>query len=281
MVAVKPHDAERYLAAPPEGIRLFLLYGNDPGGVTERARPVERIAQKRGSADTVLRFGSDQISASPGCIADEVYAPSLFGGEPVVSLRVLDGRHNVLGALEPILERPPDAAWLVVEAGELTPSSPLRRAFEASPAAAAVPTFQVEGAGLVSFIHAAAEEAGMRIEPAAVERLIEGLGGDRLAGRGELERPFQYVGPSALVASEDVQAIVGETIESRSDGIIDAALLGEHETLETGLARLRSEGGSAAALGAQMLRHLLQLTALRAGVDSGSSAAAALDRARP
>jgi hypothetical protein len=34
---------------------------------------------------------------------------------------------------------------------------------------ALVPTFQVEGAGLASLIHAAAEEAGLVIEPATLE----------------------------------------------------------------------------------------------------------------
>jgi hypothetical protein len=40
-------DAERYLASPPEGIRLFLIHGTDPGAITERARLVERVALQR------------------------------------------------------------------------------------------------------------------------------------------------------------------------------------------------------------------------------------------
>jgi DNA polymerase-3 subunit delta len=281
MVAVRTADADRFIASPPEAVRLFLVYGGDAGGITELARRLERHAQSRGSADTVIRFGSDEISSDPGRIADEAYSASLFGGEPVIALRVLDGRHNVLGAVQPILDRPPEAAWLVVEAGELATTSPLRRAFEASPAAAAIPTFPVEGAGLVSFIRASAEAAGMHLEPAAMELLVENLGGDRLSVRSELEKLFLYAGEGGMVSAGDVAAIIGDTTESRIDRIADAALLGEAEVLETELGRLRAEGGSPASVGAQMLRHLLQLAALRAAMDAGLSATAALDRARP
>ena len=281
MVALKAHDADRTLAAPPGAIRLFLIYGNDPGGITERARLVERVALQRGRGDAVLRFGSDEISADPGRIVDEAYSASLFGGEPVISLRVLDGRHNVIGAVQPLLVRPPEAAWLVIEAGELATSSPLRKAFEASPHAVAAPTFQGEGAGLASLVRAAAEEAGMTVEPAAMEILVEKLGGDRLACRGALEKLFLYVGAKGLVTAADVAAVIGDAAEFQTDAIIDAALLGDSEALETELDRLRAEGGSAAALGAQFLRHLMQLAGLRAAMHGGTSAAAAIERARP
>ncbi|MDP3067409.1 MAG: hypothetical protein Q8M72_01930 [Methylocystis sp.] len=37
MTAVKSRDAERFIAAPPEGVFLFLVFGSDAGMVRERA----------------------------------------------------------------------------------------------------------------------------------------------------------------------------------------------------------------------------------------------------
>src|SRR5687767_7511045 len=148
MVAVETRKADAFVGSPPEAIRLFLVYGTDAGAITERARRLEQTALKRGGGDRVIRFGSDELSADPGRIADEAYAASLFGGEPVVALRVLDGRHNVMGALEALIERPPEAAWLIVEAGDLAKTSPLRKAFEASPQAASIATFQLDRSSL-------------------------------------------------------------------------------------------------------------------------------------
>lgn len=229
----------------------------------------------------MVRFGSDTIADRAGAISDEARSASLFGGEPVISLRVTDGRHNVIGALRDLLERPPDAAWVIVEAGELKKDSALRTAFETSRHAAAVATYHAEGAELVAMIQAAAQAAGLLIEPAAMDLLAAALGGDRLASRSELEKLFLYVGDAGAITPADVEAIAGDTAEVKTDGLIDSALLGDHETLEAGLARLRAEGGSAAALGTQALRHLVQLSVLRAAMDSGQGAGAAVDGARP
>ncbi len=281
MATVRSHDADRYLASPPGGMRLFLIHGTDAGAITERARVVERIALMRGGGDEVLRIGSDELSSNPGRIVDEAYAASLFGGEPVIALRVLDGRHNVIGALEQLFERPPDSAWLIVEAAELSPTSPLRKAFEASKHAAAIPTYPLEGGELASLIHAAIEEREMTIDPGALELLLENLGGDRLAIHGELEKLFLYLGEQKTVTFDAVEAIVGDTTTGKTDHAIDAALLGDNEALELALSRLRAEGGSASALGALALRHLLQLQTLRAAVDAGERPSRAVDFARP
>src|SRR3954462_10768662 len=121
MVAVKAHEVERFLKKPAEGVRLFLLYGSDSGAITERARALEQFALRHGKGEAVLRVGSDELSAEPGRVADEANSASLFGGEAVISLRVLDGRHNVIGALQSLLDRPPETAWVIVEAAELSP----------------------------------------------------------------------------------------------------------------------------------------------------------------
>ncbi|MGH6922300.1 MAG: DNA polymerase III subunit delta [Propylenella sp.] len=281
MVAVKAHEADRFLAAPPDSLRLFLVYGSDQGAITERARRVERLAVKRGGAETVTRIGSDELSSDPGRVVDEVQSASLFGGEPVVALRVTDGRHNVIGAVGPVLDRPPDAAWLIVEAGDLASTSPLRKAFERNEHAVAVPAYPLEGRDLASFVRATAEEAGVTIDPRAFDMLMDSLGGDRLAARGELEKLLLYAGDSKSIGVEDVAAIVGDTTEARTDNGIDAALNGDHEALETELDRLRSEGGSAVAAGTLALRHLIMLQSLRVAVDAGSSVSDAMRFARP
>lgn len=281
MVALKGERAEAFVAAPPADVRLFLVYGSDQGAITERARRLEAHALKRGGGDAVLRIGSDELSADPGRVIDEARSVSLFGGEPVIALRVLDGRHNVIGAVQPLLEQPPDSSWLIVEAGELAPASPLRKAFESSREAAALPTYALEGADLASSIHAAAEAAGIEIEPAALELLAENLAGDRLASRGELEKLFLYVAESRKVTLEDAEAIVGETTEAETGHAIDSALIGDSEALETGLNRLRAESASFAGLGALALRHLIQLQALRHAVDSGISPSRVVEQARP
>lgn len=281
MVAVRPQESDRFAASPPDGIRLFLVHGNDAGAVTEKARLLERIALQRGGGDTVIRFGSDELSASQGRLADEASSASLFGGEPVLSLRVLDGRHNVLGAVKPILENPPSSSWLIVEAGELPASSALRKAFEGVAAAAAIPAYHVEGADLASLVRNAASDASILVDPLAIELLVGLLGGDRLSTRSELEKLFLYVAGSGVATAADVQAVIGDCADTGADACVDAALAGDLDRVDNEFARFLVDGGSAVALCGQLLRHLVQMSAFRAEMDGGRALSSALDRARP
>jgi DNA polymerase-3 subunit delta len=260
---------------------MFLVYGSDSGAITERARMLEQLALKRGRGEAVLRIGSDELSNEPGRVADEANSASLFGGEPVIGLRVLDGRHNVAGALQPLFDRPPDAAWIVVEAGDLNTTNPIRKAFESSKAAVTLPTYELEGAGLEKFIRNAAKDAGLAIDDGALALLAQNLGGDRLAVRGELEKLFLFARDTKTIGVADVEAIVGDTTGAESDALIDSALLGDSEGLELGLGRLRAESGSFVSLASASLRHLLQLQSLRAAMDTGVGAGTVLSSARP
>ena len=279
MVTVSRGDV--FVSSPPPGIRLFLIFGSDAGAVTERARRLEDVALKRGGGDQVLRLGSDELSADPGRVADEAYAASLFGGEPVISLRVLDGRHNVIGAVQPLLERPPEAAWLVIEAGELQATSPLRRAFEASVNAAAVATVEAGAADLAAMIQSMVEAAGVSVAPDALRALAELLGGDRLATRSEVDKLLSYVGDAGVIRLEDVEAIVGETAEIHGNLVIDAALLGNSEVLDASLTRVVADGGSPSALLGAAVRHLIQLQTMRQLLDHGADMGTALRNTRP
>jgi DNA polymerase III subunit delta len=279
MVAVAPNNAERFCASPPDQVRLFLLYGSDPGAITERARRIEQVAQLRGGE--IVRFGSDELSLNPARIVEEACSPLLFGGEPVISLRVLDARHNVLGALKELLQQPPSHAWLVVEAGELKRESPLLKAFTDCPQAAAIPTYPLEGTSLVSFIHSAALDAGLSVDAEAVELLTEQLGGDRLAARSELEKLFAYAQDAGMVTAAHVNDLIGDASTSAPEEIGDAALSGDPEKLDSAFQRFRAAGGSPAALGSQVLRQLIALWGMRAMVESGASVRTALDRVRP
>lgn len=279
MVAVPSKEAERFLAAPPPQMRLFLLFGSDAGAVTERARRLEAVATERGGS-AALRLGSDEVAADPGRLADEAFAGNLFGGTPVITLRILDGRHNVLAPLTPLLERAPEA-MVVVEAGDLKGDSALRKAFEAAPHAASIPCYEMDSRDVAALALQAAREAGTTIEPDALELLGAMLGSDRLAARGEIDKLVLYAGAGGRIAAEDVLALAGESAALRYDRVIDAALLGDGEAVEADLIRLHGEAQSAAALAAQALRHLLLLSELRGEVEAGAPPRLAVERCRP
>ena len=282
MVAIKAAGVASFVADPPRNIRLFLVFGRDAGAVTERARQLAALASSRDPAGGLaLRYGSEEVAGNPGLLCDEINAASLFGGEPVITLRITDGRHNVMAGLAPLLDAPPSAGWLIVEAGDLPPTSAIRKAFQAGAHAAALPCYESEAGDLAAMARAMFTDARCEIEPDALDLLVATIGNDRLISRSEIEKLIVFVGRGGRAGIDDVQAIVGENLDVRGERIIDDAFLGRSEAVEADLIRLRAEGQSPAALASLALRQIIALHRMSASIAAGKSAESVIRQARP
>jgi len=282
MVAIKAAGVAKFVADPPKDMRLFLVFGRDTGAITERARQLEALARSRDPAGgSVVRYSSDEVAGNPGLLSDEINAASLFGGEPVITLRITDGRHNVIAGLAPLLDAPPSTGWLIVEAGELARSSAVRKSFEANARAAALPCYESDARDLAAMAHAMFADAGCAIEPDAIDLLVATIGNDRLISRSEIEKLILFVGEGGRAGIDDVLAVVGENLDVRGDRITDDAFLGRSDSVEADLIRLRAEGQSPVALASQALRQIITLHRMSASIAAGKPTEAVVKQARP
>ena len=137
MVAIKNADADAFAARPDAARPIVLLYGPDAGLVRERA---ERII--RGSVDdlndpfALVRMEGDDLASNPSRLPEEAHTVPLFGGKRAIWIKA--GGRNFALAVEMVLATPPVDCRIVIEAGELRKTSPLRTACEKAKAAAAV-----------------------------------------------------------------------------------------------------------------------------------------------
>ncbi|MDE0383956.1 MAG: DNA polymerase III subunit delta, partial [Defluviicoccus sp.] len=75
---IAPARAERFLAAPPEGLRACLFYGPDGGLVRERAQALgRRHVGDLGDAFRVASVAPAALADEPGLLADEAAQLSL------------------------------------------------------------------------------------------------------------------------------------------------------------------------------------------------------------
>ncbi len=279
MVAIKAAGVAKYAADPRKDVRLILIFGPDSGAVTDTGNSIARSCKTAGGS--AIRLVSGEIAGNPGRLSDEINAASLFGGEPVITLRITDGRHNVMAALTPLLQNPPSTGWLIVEAGDLPPSSAVRKAFQANAHAAALPCYESDARDLAAMAHAMFADAGCAIEPDALDLLVATIGNDRLISRSEIEKLVVFTGEGGRAGIDDVLAVIGENLAVRGERITDDAFLGRGDAVEAALIRLRAEGKSPAALASQALRQIIALHRMRAGVAPGKPVDMVMKQARP
>ncbi|KZE34677.1 DNA polymerase III subunit delta [Chelatococcus daeguensis] len=275
MVAIKAGDVDRAIRHPSPQTAVFLVYGPDSGLVGERVRRL--VAGTIDDPDDpfqLVRLDGDEIASDPLRLADEANTVPLFGGRRAIWLRA--GSRNLAPALTLVLNTPPQDAVVIVEAGDLSRTAPLRQLCEKAAAAAAMPCYADGVRDLGALIDDMSRKVGLRVEPDARELLLASLGADRVASRSELDKLFTYVHGRDVVTMEDVAAVVGDVSAIAFDAAIDAAFLGDFTTLDRSFTRLQAEGTDADVLLGFALRHTLALMAARQAVDTGSSHAVAI-----
>lgn len=273
MVAVKAGDVERVLAKPDPKAVVFLIYGPDTGLVSERARRLtEAAVDDAADPFQMVRLEGDDVAADPLRLADEANTIGLFGGKRAI--RVSATSRNLTPALAPLLAAPPQDAVVVVEAGDLPRSSPLRAACERSAVALAIPCYADGARDIAGLVDAAMRDHGLGIEADARQTLVSLLGGDRVASRAEIDKLALYARGQRAVTLADVHAVVGDVSALALDAVSDAAFGGDLAALDGAFTRLMREGFDAGVLLGFVLRHGLMLAPARIAIEAGNGSPA-------
>lgn len=271
---------ERFLAKPDAAVRAVVVYGADEGLVRERsARLGRQVVADLNDPFRVAVLANDALAADPALLADEASALSLMGGRRLV--RVRDGSDKATRALAALLDAPPGDSLTIIEAGDLTSRSTLRKLAETSPAAAALPCYVEDEAGLAQALAAQIANAGKTIDPDALRLVAGSLVGDRMAARGEVEKLLLYMGEKQTISVADVEATIADAAALDMDDAIRAAMTGDFAALDRCLARLAGEGVSGVALLRMTQNHLRRLHLTRARIDTGASTDRALSMLQP
>jgi DNA polymerase-3 subunit delta len=278
MVQIKPADADRLLAKPDPSVRVVLIYGDDEGLVAERAEKFARVVT--GADGDHLRLDPAVLSENPGRIADEAHAIPLFGGKRAISIR-LAGNRSLEKALEEILDTPPVDSWVIVIAGELRKSSPLRKLCESNARAWAIPCYADSDRDLDRIIDEETRNAALTIAADARTALKNLIGIDRLISRSEVQKLCLYAADKGAITLDDVRAVVGEASAFAIDETIDALAEGNAAELDRGYRRLLASGTPSFLVAGAALRHFNFLQKARAAMDAGEQIESLVRRAVP
>lgn len=241
-------EAEAFVKRPRPEIRAILLFGSDAGLIRERAKALAQTAcPDLSDPFRVATLTGAQLQDDPARLADEAAAMSLTGGRRVVMVSGAGDRNGKLFA--GFFEAAAGDALIVVEAGELTPRSSLRVAFEDSEIAVAIGCYADDQRVLQSLIEDMAREAGKKIAPEAVAYLMDNLGADRMVTRGEIAKLLLYKGEEPTpISLEDCEAVIGDSSTLFLDDAAFAAFGGDFSLLTDALTRCEGAGESPVAI---------------------------------
>jgi DNA polymerase-3 subunit delta len=280
MAALKAAEIDRFLARPDPARAIVLLFGPDAGLVRERAEGMIRLSvDDPNDPFSCVRLEGEDLSGDPLRLVEEANTIPLFGGRRAVWVKA--GGRNIVAAVEALVAAPASDCRVVIEAGDLKRSAPLRTLCERAQNAVAIACYADGERDLIRLINEEMSAAGLAISAEARAALTALIGGDRQASRNEIRKLALYARGTTQVGLDDVLAIVTDASALALDGLIDAAFAGRPADVETGLARARAAGTPPATILSAALRQLAQLHKASLAVEAGASPAQAVESMQP
>jgi DNA polymerase-3 subunit delta len=280
MTAIKASEVDRYISKPDPAQPIVLVFGPDAGLVRERVDALVRASVDDPNDPFVfVRIEGEDLATSPSRLVEEAHTVPLFGGRRAVLVRA--SARNISAAVETVIAAPSNDCRIIIEAGNLGKSAPLRTLCEKAEVAAALPCYADKESDLARLIDEEMRAANLAIAPDARAALISLLGGDRLASRNEIRKLALYAQGEERVRLTDVLAVTADASALALDSVLDAAFAGRTAAAETEFAKARAGGSSPAAILSAAIRQVANLHKMRLAIDGGASIDFAMKRAAP
>lgn len=280
MTAIKAFDIDKFIAKPDPAMPIVLVYGPDAGLVRERAEALVKASVDDPSDPfSFVRIEGEDLSANPSRLVEEAHTVPLFGGRRAVLVKA--GARNIAGAVETVINAPSKECRIIIEAGDLRKTAPLRALCEKAKTAAALPCYVDQARDIERLIEDEMRAATLTIAPDARAALSALLGGDRLASRNEIRKLALYAAGQSRVELADVMAVVADASALGFDGVVDAAFAGRTPDVETEFGKARAGGSSPAAIVSAAIRHVANLHKMKLAVEAGDSIEFAMKRGAP
>lgn len=270
MAALKSRDIDAFLKSPDPAMPIILVYGPDAGLVRERAdQLVASAIDDVNDPFSLVRMEGDELANEPSRLVDEAMTVALFGGRRAIRVRA--GGRSFTPGVQVLIDTPPRDCRIVIEAGDLKPSAPLRALCEKAKSAVAIPCYADQDRDIAKLIDDEMRGANLRIANDARMFLVGLLGGDRQASRNEIRKLALYAHGRSEVSLDDVRSIVTDASALEVDAIIDAALAGKTFDADHEFERAVAAGIYPGALISNLLRHVSQLHRACLAMDRGQS----------
>jgi DNA polymerase-3 subunit delta len=280
VVALRGKDIDAFLARPDPGRPIILLYGPDAGLVRERADALLASAvDDPNDPFSMVRLDGDELSAEPSRLVDEALTVPLFGGRRAIRVRA--GSRSFASGVDTLADTALKDCRIVIEAGDLRPESPLRKACERAKTAVAIGCYPDGERELAKLIDDELRLANLRMAGDARAALLALLGGDRQASRNELRKLTLFAHGEGEVTLDHVMAVVADASEMKLDPIVDGAFAGRPDLVESEFAKAMVAGTYPGVIISAAQRHAAWLHKSALAVAEGTPVSTLLDSGFP
>lgn len=263
---LSPREAEGYFAKPDAGKTGLLIYGADSMRVALKRQQVIAALLGPGAEEEMRlsRMPGAELRKDPAKLVDAIKAVGFFPGDRAAFVE--DCPENAAPAILAALEDwEPGDAQIIVTAGQLKPSSKIRKAFETHPSAFAVGIYDDPPSR--AEIERTLSDANIRDVPQDSMSALMDLAG--ALGPGDFTQTIEKLalykrGDSSPLSLDDIEACAPHSTEAALDDVLNMVAEGRAAEIGPLISRLQSQGTNAVSLCIGATRHFRTLYACAA-----------------
>jgi len=271
---------QNFIKSPDKGINFILVYGPDSGMVSEHSKTIcKTVLDDLSDPFRVTEISLDTIKNEPANFAAELNAISMMGGRRLI--RVQANSTTLPKEITKIIDDSSSDTMVVISAGDLTPASTLRKYFEQSSKAAAVPCYKDDGASLQRIVSGKLSENGYNFNSDVVRYLSDSFSGDRMVVLSEVDKLMIYMNDNKQITLDDVQTCIFDSSEFSLDELCSAFASREPYATEKHLTRAFNESVMPIVIIRSILRYFMRLQTVKTELAKGANEQQAMASLRP
>ncbi len=255
---------------------FFLIYGTDEGKVKLTS---DKLREKI-DCETV-KIDLDEYEKEPTKLEDELRAASLFSEKQLVFLDLRNDsiKPKITAQIAKTIAKIEDIDnYLLILCHKLTPTSPLRKLFEAQKKMVIMPCYPAEISDIRLLLEDKLCQENIRIAPDAKQLFLQKAKGNFARVNHEIEKLLLYKQKDEIINFQDVQKLTGQFEELYVSDLIYAAFSGESTLVDNILRELELE---AIPLLLAIRRHITLLTQINMAISQNQNLMTVIDGLRP
>lgn len=277
---IQPRTISSFIAKPPAAIKAVLIYGPDAGQVQlYRKQLLHAVLENPDDPFAMTELAYSDVKEQPSLLGSAMMARS-FGVERSAIVIRLESATVVKDVLE-VMVTASTPNLLIVTAGELAPSSALRKAFEKEDHLAALACYVDDERSAGEFVRQRLAASGFRYDNEVITLLTSRFAGDRMIMQSEIEKLLLYMGEERYITADAVLEVIEDSKEASLDDFCMAVASRQQRKVEETLSRLEKEGVAMVMVLRSLLRHMMRLQEAKLKMEQGSDVQAAMRTLKP
>jgi DNA polymerase-3 subunit delta len=204
---INPNDIDNFIKNTISNISAILVYGPDNGLVKERVKAItSKILPGNIDSLRLIEFSYEKIKDDLRPLIDNIFSLNL--SRQKLLIRVSNCAPAIAATLSEALNNYKGENVILLYAGDLAPTSSLRKFFENSKKHVSIACYKDEQATIKKLIINKLNQHGYNISPLALQAMENFIGGDRMLILNEIEKLITYMGEHKNISLDDISSVI-------------------------------------------------------------------------